>query len=1291
MLETFTYTPIYWNNTSWTHHCDVSIPKPSDVSCISSSLQEDLEMSDSDDEIEVISEVKSNDAKNNVDNSAAEYPKSSPLNSSGVTSVISSTAVNNSTMDVPQSVPSSSSSESGDSDSDDSSSESNDSDSSASSEASDADTPSKMWGLSNFFDETRRNHSPAFVPMDTSTNSSTTAIKEEPVAVRQDPRESYSLVDDDSVNGGLRDHITDPIPNFLELDSSVNIKREILSPITSPLHQAGPSSLQLPPPPPPPPPPPAPNPQTIRGPRTPPSPEYSVTVESVDINRNSVSSGNVKSDNAINVEITVPQSQTIKHSGIQQISCDMKEETGKVQTTIVKKRLSKNKTEIFSPRTDSSPVTQSFEDDEPSASKGLPDVSSDKDENGIDVLTSSYSVPSETSESSHDNYSIKTRQKVSKSSSTKKTKAVIEEVPNLNCQKGNNLSKSSGSKTKHPVRTCRTSSDAKQLSKTVKSSKSDQSEETKRPIVKPDLKEKSSSEKNKNSSRSGSNAKAVSKNSVKIKKKPSKLPPKPATDGKKDEVKKKKSKFHIQNFLQSPTVSQSESLILKVSVHSPSCDRSPIPDYKKSAEKRKRSISPTCGSRSPSRSSSKSIDRVKCEKLRRSTRCSERASSIAQAESSTATNQDSDVAKKSSKRTPKRREHVESSPVHVEAPPLLLSPIPHNSPIPVTLSECAIPTKILVSIPLDKISRLPSSVRVLSSEIKPISKRSQQPVDENIQKKDSVLSEKSSKNTSSKYSSSKDIKYKPRTDLDSKASKNSKSALVSKKDKNSKALSESSSVKTKTTSSVNSKNSIKTAENKQSSGASENKVSKKRKSEGEIKQPVKKKSKTYLEVNQDRSQLPSARTESPNNLIACTSKSKGLERCDSVSSLSSLGSQVSQRSSKEKRNSSASEAKREKLSVPLKHVIKQEKEEKVKATIKKEPGTPDKNKDVGRDKLLSKDADCSEKKVETTWNDTSSQYSPWEDSCKDDSKGLPIPTPLSDSMNRICALEWDSLEMKNVKEASNLKHANLPIMPMDYYYMEGRKQRHLAEKEKDPFVQTLKFFEATVLFILTSQQREEYTKEPESVYQFYRETLNFSNLILENVRLQQCSPGSMEFKVLVLLLRCQALLHVKLYNLKLKEIKEQQKHVSEFFLGHCQATVQSLTHPIPSNPRMNLISIPSPHSPAPSPASSVNSQTSGYSSSDVSSCHRNLSHFAPSVTIARNMLETICRQHTHLTNLHMGHDLWEQADMYMTRSNLREFFKEVADLSENLTLHSSIKDLVNYVQTGISLVKKCCR
>lgn len=45
--------------------------------------------------------------------------------------------------------------------------------------------------------------------MDTSTNSSITAVKEVEMAVQQDARESYSLVDEDSVNGILQEYAID--------------------------------------------------------------------------------------------------------------------------------------------------------------------------------------------------------------------------------------------------------------------------------------------------------------------------------------------------------------------------------------------------------------------------------------------------------------------------------------------------------------------------------------------------------------------------------------------------------------------------------------------------------------------------------------------------------------------------------------------------------------------------------------------------------------------------------------------------------------------------------------------------------------------------------------------------------------------------------------------------------------------------------------------------------------------------------------------------------------------------
>ncbi|KFM69071.1 AF4/FMR2 family member 4, partial [Stegodyphus mimosarum] len=387
--------------------------------------------------------------------------------------------------------------------------------------------------------------------------------------------------------------------------------------------------------------------------------------------------------------------------------------------------------------------------------------------------------------------------------------------------------------------------------------------------------------------------------------------------------------------------------------------------------------------------------------------------------------------------------------------------------------------------------------------------------------------------------------------------------------------------------------------------------------------------------------------------------------------------------------------------------IKQEREDRLKAYVKKEPAVAaDKSKTKSREKLASKDNECKDKVCGELWNDTlnsSSQFCHWEIPCKDDSKGQLLSSQsLVDILNRDSGFDWDHFGAdmhKELKEASTLnKHSNqAPIMPMDYYWTEGRKQKQLAEKEKDPLLQALKYFEATVLFILTSQQKEECTKDPDSVYQFYEETLKFSAIIRSSVqKLQSCS-GSTEFKLLILCLKCQSLLHVKLYNLKIKEIKEQQKGVSDFFRIQCPTAFnnssRNSTHPSHQLRISGLANVPSPHSPTPSPASSVNSQTSGYSSSDISGNHmrNSLQLLPPTVNVSQTMLDMICRQHTYLINLHLGHDLWEQADMYMTRSNLREFFKEVADQSEPLTLHSSISELVRFVQKGLSLLKKCPR
>lgn len=49
------------------------------------------------------------------------------------------------------------------------------------------------------------------------------------------------------------------------------------------------------------------------------------------------------------------------------------------------------------------------------------------------------------------------------------------------------------------------------------------------------------------------------------------------------------------------------------------------------------------------------------------------------------------------------------------------------------------------------------------------------------------------------------------------------------------------------------------------------------------------------------------------------------------------------------------------------------------------------------------------------------QYSPYDETGKEDSKGLPNPHHLIDSVNRICSLDWEN-EMKILKEGPNHKY-----------------------------------------------------------------------------------------------------------------------------------------------------------------------------------------------------------------------------------------------------------------------------
>ncbi|CAL1294410.1 unnamed protein product [Larinioides sclopetarius] len=1194
-----------------------------DSKYVSSSLQDDLEMSDSDDE--VVPEVKHN---------PEQYLKS-PLVES--TAPVNDTLVvnpnNNTTMDSNSAESSnSSSSDSGESDSDDSSSESNDSDSS--SEASDEEISSKKWGLSNFVDESQRIHSPAFFNNDPASKES--------FRLHAERMKNFGIGNINSLNGAPVN--SDLLPSaaigsasFLVPDVPVNTKSDLLSPIPSPVHP------------------------TV-GPRTPPSPTCPLKQNFTDVNDEPVNTHLENKSECNNA------SADINRSDEPQVGCEISGEKVNIQIEKFKKQLrsGKNKSDDLSSEPECSHIDSSV--DEPNDSKELSDRSLESDKITATIeKNASGSVSPSNSEFSPENYSIKTRQRVSAASSAKKIKSTGDN-PNESNQKVDVAI----AKLKHP-RACRKSNEKQNKKVSTVASAKSTLEDCKKPS-KQETKE-TPSEKMKETVKISGKIKSIPKISMRSQNKISKLSPKPSVEAKKAEVKKKKKKFSMENFLQSPE-NENARLSNSLPPFTPSPERSPIPDCPNMPEPEEPPDSPVVPSRTPGRPSSKnSVKGKKVEKLRRSVRCSERASNNAQADTS-ANSQSNSENSKNSKTIGKAKRHVENLPISMEPPIELLSPIPQDPPLSSKMLDSAIPRKIMVCIPLAKISRLPVLQQDQESTARQAVKSNLSVDDVRTQKKDG--NEKPSAVITPKQSLSKDLNEKSISTL--KNSKNgTKSVPSNKKAKVSKPVNETSS-KSSVTSEAN-KNSIK-VKDKVLSDAGENKFSKKRKNDSGEKQNMKKpklSSRTTDEKKQ-KDQPSVLKSDSLSNQLENASKSKGLERCDSTGSLSSLCSQQSQRSSKSSKekkkdcSSSTPESKRIKTSMsPLLSAkdIKQEKEDKPPKNRSALDSRMqlDKSKLKLRDKATVKDMTGPDQ----FWDDCfSSQF--WDEQYKEDIKGKMSGSGL-DTINRELA-DWENFAPdmhKDLKGASALnKHNNqAPIMPMDYFWTEGKKQLCLAEKEQDPFQQAVKYFEAVVLFILTSQQREEYSKDTDSVYNIYSVTLKLTVKLLQKIKKLQSCPGSTEFKLLILCLKSQSLLNVKHYNLKIKEVKEELEGVNDFLKHQCSAAMNS------NQSRVGNLGVVPPHSPIPSPASSVNSQSSNYNNS--------------SVLVPQSILDMICRQHTHLINLHKGHDLWEQADMYMTRSNLREFFKEVADQSEPLTLHSSITELVKYIQKGISLVKKSLR
>nr|CAD7460307.1 unnamed protein product [Timema tahoe] len=253
----------------------------------------------------------------------------------------------------------------------------------------------------------------------------------------------------------------------------------------------------------------------------------------------------------------------------------------------------------------------------------------------------------------------------------------------------------------------------------------------------------------------------------------------------------------------------------------------------------------------------------------------------------------------------------------------------------------------------------------------------------------------------------------------------------------------------------------------------------------------------------------------------------------------------------------------------------------------------------------------------------------------------------------------------------------------DEYLSEAKRLKHAADKEPDDTAQGMMYLEAVLYFLLTGNAMERDAVTEKAAFTMYHDTLSLIKFISSKFRTQQndSTQGSIVNKLAVLSLRCQSLLYLKLYNIKIPDHKEYQKVLGEYFT---KASVPPSVLHEQGGQVVGGQGTPSPLSPTPSPAgsvSSVGSQSSGYNSMELAG------RALPCVSVPLHVHSCMAMYYQHLNFLQSCHCLWEQADTLVYMGNHKDFFIELDGTCGPLNLHSSLNELVNYVRCGIQYLK----
>jgi len=239
---------------------------------------------------------------------------------------------------------------------------------------------------------------------------------------------------------------------------------------------------------------------------------------------------------------------------------------------------------------------------------------------------------------------------------------------------------------------------------------------------------------------------------------------------------------------------------------------------------------------------------------------------------------------------------------------------------------------------------------------------------------------------------------------------------------------------------------------------------------------------------------------------------------------------------------------------------------------------------------------------------------------------------------------------------------------------EAKRLKHEADKETNMEAKCMKYLQSILMFSV-SANRTELSGDQKNAFTMYNQTLKLVKCICRPLTKSNnlFNRDNVDIRLVVMSLRAQSLLNLRLYKMRKHELKECQRSINDLLAKSSE-----------DDPESGHIS------PTPSPAGSEGSncsKSSGYTSSGET---RMPGIVTPPtnppvcLSIPKNVMQN---QFNFCSYLSQCHELWEQADLFVNKGNVEEFFILLDQQCGPLTLHSSIKDLVHYTRQGLQYIE----